>query len=290
MRADDPDGRAILTVAAAINAGQSRSLFASDKRRRQTPGIETRHTLATLCFRGVEHLVSPDASLTLASFLSYWYTERLCADPEICQLEHAVYHYGPDGFNDLALDRLDQLFDQVERHRILCLTRVYATGAEAINARLHIQCGQVMGAMTSPEFLPGEPLMMQRNDYDKRLFNGDQGLALRVVMPGHAPQVMAVFPVAGVYMSFHLGTLRGQLTLAYAMTVHKSQGSEFDHVALVLPDADLSLLTREILYTAVTRSKRSVTILGSPELLVQGVARRVQRFSGIAEKLHRAVV
>lgn len=292
MRTDDPDGRAILTVAAAINAGQSRSLFAPRKDRSK-PGIDTHHTVETLRFRGVEHLLPPlpeEASTALESFLSYWYTQRLQADPALCQLERAVFPYGQDGFNDLAIDRLDQLFDQVERHRILCLTRVYATGAEAINARLHIQCGQVLGAMTSPEFLPGEPLMMQRNDYDKRLFNGDQGLALRVAMPGQAPQVMAVFPVAGAYMPFHLGTLRGQLTLAYAMTVHKSQGSEFDHIALVLPEVDLPLLTRESLYTAVTRSKRSVTILGNPELLKLGVSRRVQRFSGIADKLHCASV
>ncbi len=224
MRADDPDGREILTVAAAINAGQSRRLLTSGQRQRKTTGIETHHTIDTLCFRGVELLASPDAGPMFASFLSHWYTERLHADSEIGQFERAVFRYGPDGFDDVALDRLDQLFEQIERHRILCLTRVYATGAEAINARLHIQCGQTMGTMTSPEFFPGEPLMMQRNDYDKRLFNGDQGLALRVSMPGQAPQLMAVFPVAGMYMPFHLGALRGQLTLAYAMTVHKSQG------------------------------------------------------------------
>ena len=101
---------------------------------------------------------------------------------------------------------------------------------------------------------------------------------------------MAVFPVSGDFAAFHLTSLRGQIVLAFALTVHKSQGSEFDHVALILPETDLPLLTREMLYTAVTRSKRSVTIVGRQELFEQGVRRTIRRFSGVAEKVQQACV
>jgi exodeoxyribonuclease V alpha subunit len=72
---------------------------------------------------------------------------------------------------------------------------------------------------------------------------------------------------------------------AFALTVHKAQGSEFDHVALVLPETDMPLLTRELLYTAVTRARRSVLLVGSSELLARAVARTLERHSGIAERL-----
>jgi exodeoxyribonuclease V alpha subunit len=69
------------------------------------------------------------------------------------------------------------------------------------------------------------------------------------------------------------------------MTVHKAQGSEFDHVALVLPDADMPLLTRELLYTAMTRARRSVALVGETDLLARAVSRAIERHSGVAERL-----
>jgi exodeoxyribonuclease V alpha subunit len=95
---------------------------------------------------------------------------------------------------------------------------------------------------------------------------------------------MAVFPRGETFEAFPLDVL-GEVAPAFAMTVHKSQGSEFDHVAVILPDADLPLLTRELLYTAMTRARRSVLLVGSQELLARAVSRTVERFSGVAEKL-----
>ncbi len=71
------------------------------------------------------------------------------------------------------------------------------------------------------------------------------------------------------------------------MTVHKAQGSEFDEVAVVLPEEDMPLLTREILYTAMTRSRRGVVVVGRDDLFRVGVERSVVRHSGLAEKLGR---
>ena len=84
---------------------------------------------------------------------------------------------------------------------------------------------------------------------------------------------------------FNLDVLRANVGLAYAMTVHRSQGSEYDEVAVVLPARDLPILSRELIYTAITRARRRVTVVGDRPLLRAAVHRRVQRFSGIATRL-----
>jgi exodeoxyribonuclease V alpha subunit len=78
------------------------------------------------------------------------------------------------------------------------------------------------------------------------------------------------------------------LAPAYALTVHRAQGSEFDDVALLLPDRDLPLLTRELMYTAMTRARRSVLVVGDWDLFVRAVSRTVERHSGVGERLSRA--
>ncbi len=100
--------------------------------------------------------------------------------------------------------------------------------------------------------------MMQVNDYQRMIFNGDQGVILNVADRGWGrPAPMAVFRRAEGFTAFHLESLRSSLALSYAMTVHKAQGSEFDRVALFLPDRDLPINTREILYTALTRARKA---------------------------------
>src|SRR5262249_1400432 len=120
------------------------------------------------------------------------------------------------------------------------------------------------------------------------LFNGDQGLVLRV-SEGGADHPMVVFPRPrsdGMgFAVFHLDSIRPAIELAYAMTIHKSQGSELDQVAIVLPDEDLPLLTRELLYPAITRAGKSVVVVGSREILEASVGRQIRRFSGVADHL-----
>jgi exodeoxyribonuclease V alpha subunit len=96
---------------------------------------------------------------------------------------------------------------------------------------------------------------------------------------------MVHFPVpGGGVRSFTPSRLPAYET-AWAMTVHKSQGSEFDHVALVLPDTDTRVLTRELLYTGITRARRAVTVIASPDTLLRGASRTVARSSGLVERL-----
>jgi exodeoxyribonuclease V alpha subunit len=95
----------------------------------------------------------------------------------------------------------------------------------------------------------------------------------------------AVFARDGGLALFPLATLRGLVQTAYAITVHKAQGSEADHAALLLPDADTPLLSRELIYTAATRARASMVVVGRPALLAQAIARPLGRASGLAERL-----
>jgi exodeoxyribonuclease V alpha subunit len=94
-----------------------------------------------------------------------------------------------------------------------------------------------------------------------------------------------VFPRAGALALYPAATLRGALEIAYATTVHKAQGSELDDAALILPELDLPLLSRELIYTAVTRARRSIVMVGRRELVETAVARPLGRASGLGDRL-----
>ena len=91
--------------------------------------------------------------------------------------------------------------------------------------------------------------------------------------------------MSGGYRAFEMEALTGRIEHCYAMTVHKSQGSEFERVALLLPPRPLPLLTRELIYTAVTRSKRSVVVVGDPQFISPKSLKHHPRSSGVAERL-----
>jgi exodeoxyribonuclease V alpha subunit len=126
----------------------------------------------------------------------------------------------------------------------------------------------------------GRPLLITSNDYELGLYNGDTGVIVSDA-DGHAT---AAFERGRELM--HFSPLRlGAVDTVYAMTIHKSQGSQFDTAAVVLPDSSSRILTRELLYTAVTRAQRELVLLGSEEAVRRAVERPVARASGLAERL-----
>jgi exodeoxyribonuclease V alpha subunit len=122
----------------------------------------------------------------------------------------------------------------------------------------------------------GRPLLVTSNDRDLGLFNGDTGVVVRV-----AGQPKAVFPKGNGEQALATNRL-SEVATVHAMSVHKSQGSQFDRVTLVLPEPTSPLLTKELFYTAVTRAKQHVRVLGSEESVHAAVGRRIQRASGLA--------
>ena len=127
----------------------------------------------------------------------------------------------------------------------------------------------------------GRPVLVTRNDYGLRLWNGDVG----VVLPDRAGELRVYFEGTHTHLrSFRPGRL-SHVETAYALTVHKSQGSEFERVLFVLPEGDSRLLTRELLYTAATRARTRLDILGDPKRVAEGMALRPPRSSGLAEAL-----
>ena len=141
-----------------------------------------------------------------------------------------------------------------------------------------------------PEFVPGEPVMITANDYQRGLFNGDQGIVVRADEGLGRHHYRAVFRVGGELRPFAIEALRDRLELAWALTVHKSQGSELDAIALLLPHDDLPIVTRELIYTGITRARTGVVIAGSKQVLVAGGKRVALRHSGLAGRLARATL
>ena len=285
MDPNDPAGRAVYSAASAINAGKPEALLAQ---------VTERAAVAELAYEKVE-LLPADGAAALEAFLDDWYRRQVRALDGFADIVRRVHTWHGDGqgFDEAARETLDRLFRHYEAARLLCVTRgeARASGAAACNGWMHRTFAEdpaigLSVPLASASFLPGEPVMMQRNDYGRGLFNGDQGVVLRVAEPGESSHhFRAVFPTREGFRPFALEGLRAQLVHAFAMTVHKSQGSEFDRVALLLPEEEMPLLTREILYTAATRARKSVVLVGSRPVLEIGVARKLERFSGIRERL-----
>jgi exodeoxyribonuclease V alpha subunit len=124
--------------------------------------------------------------------------------------------------------------------------------------------------------------MVTRNDAELGVFNGDVGVAL----PGCQSAALRVYFLDGDNLR-SVGVSRlAHVETAFAMTVHKSQGSEFVHTALVLPEGGAKLLTRELVYTGITRARESFTLIeGQPRLLQQATQRKSQRASGLGLEL-----
>ena len=131
--------------------------------------------------------------------------------------------------------------------------------------------------------------MVLRNDYEQEVFNGDQGLVISVKETGSFDShLVVVFPRGSGFLTCPIEALGPHLEHAYALTVHKSQGSEYDGIGLILPMHDHLLLTRELLYTAITLARQSVIIFGPREVLLQGQNRCLTRCSGLSSLLRNS--
>jgi exodeoxyribonuclease V alpha subunit len=159
--------------------------------------------------------------------------------------------------------------------RVLCAHRRGPYGVATWTARIERWLGPRDG-----DWYPGRPLLVTENDYVLQLYNGDTGVVI-ASGPGH---VSAAFERHGQVVEFSPTRLSAVDTV-YAMTIHKSQGSQFDTAAVLLPEPTSPILTRELLYTAVTRARQRLILVGSEEAVRAAVARPVARASGLRWRL-----
>jgi len=176
-----------------------------------------------------------------------------------------------------------EVFQIFERFQILCALREGPFGVAALN----ILAEQILREerLINPDrrWYSGRPVLITRNDYTLRLFNGDMGIVLSDPSVNNELRVFFQAP-DGTLKKFHPFRLPEHETV-YAITVHKSQGSEFDKVLLVLPDRESPVLTRELIYTSITRAKKRVEIWGNENVFHTAVSRYIERTSGLRDAL-----
>ena len=185
--------------------------------------------------------------------------------------EAAVLGAGP-----VALRTLDE-------HRLLCAHRDGPYGVAHWNRQVQRWLTEETGEPVWSPWYAGRPLLVTANDYGLGVYNGDTGVVvvrddgLRAVIAGSAGP-----------LDFATSRLSDVQTM-YAMTIHKSQGSQADEVTVLMPPQDSRLLTRELFYTAVTRAKEKVRVVGSEDALRAALARRAVRATGLRKRLREEV-
>ncbi|MGI8803142.1 MAG: exodeoxyribonuclease V subunit alpha [Solirubrobacteraceae bacterium] len=167
--------------------------------------------------------------------------------------------------------------------RVLCAHRRGPEGVSAWTERIEGWLGGFAAdgppSMTTRWYV-GRPLLVTENDYELRLYNGDTG----VVVATGPDRVRVAFERRGEILEFSPARL-GAVETVYAMTIHKSQGSQFDTAAVLLPPPTSRILTRELLYTAATRARRMLILAGPEESIRAAIARPVARASGLRRRL-----
>ncbi|OQX23332.1 MAG: exodeoxyribonuclease V subunit alpha [Desulfobacteraceae bacterium IS3] len=178
--------------------------------------------------------------------------------------------------SDTGNSLLRGIFAHLERVRILSLVRNGSYGCIGINSLISEYLRKAYNQSAKADIFSGSVIMITRNDYSKSLFNGDVG----VVICDAKGTYRAFFQRFGEYICFPTDILPPWET-AFAVTVHKSQGSEFDDVLLVLPEDETHrLLSREIIYTGITRAKKRLILYGSQSAFETALSRKIERESG----------
>ena len=165
--------------------------------------------------------------------------------------------------------------------RVLCAHRRGPSGVAAWTARIERWLGAAIdGYSPTPQWYIGRPVLVTENDAGIGLFNGDSG----VVVAGADARARVAFARGAEVVEISPFRL-GAAETVYAMTIHKSQGSQFGTVAIVVPNAESRLLTRELLYTGITRARTSLIVIGDEDAIRDAIRRPIARASGLRERL-----
>jgi exodeoxyribonuclease V alpha subunit len=175
--------------------------------------------------------------------------------------------------------------EALDHSRLLCAHRLGPAGVADWNSRVEAWlAAEVPGFVPEGAWFVGRPVIITANDYSLGLFNGDMGVTVPCRTGPEADKLGVLFERAGGPFVVSPSRLQAIAT-AYAMTVHRSQGSEAEEVVVLLPPPTSRILTRELLYTAVTRARRRLVLVGTAEPIIAALGRPVARASGLSERL-----
>ncbi|WP_416240692.1 exodeoxyribonuclease V subunit alpha [Acinetobacter sp. WCHAc010052] len=181
---------------------------------------------------------------------------------------------------------LQQIVTVFDDYRILTAIRHGESGVHQLNLQITKRLLErpVIAASVQGDWFTGRPVMMTYNDYQLGLSNGDIGICLNRIRNG-STQFEVYFPSLDKWVA--VTRLPKNIETAFALTIHKSQGSEFRHTAVVLDGNATKLLSRELLYTAITRAKNTVTLLVNADSFVQALSVQTCRNSGLLAKVNQ---
>ncbi|MBF6327976.1 exodeoxyribonuclease V subunit alpha [Nocardia transvalensis] len=219
-----------------------------------------------------------DADAALALLAGGGDELTLCEPEEVATVRADVVRAARESTDAAERGDAAAALTAMESHRLLCAHRQGQFGVERWD---RLAAGWVAAAGIGSDagaghWFPGQPLLVTANDHEARIYNGDTGVIVRApdgtlraaLQRGSEPYLVHPTQFPGV-------------TTVYAMTIHRSQGSQYATVSIVLPGPESTLLTRELLYTAITRARHHVRIIGTEDAIRAAVARRVLRASGL---------
>ncbi|AQV15097.1 exodeoxyribonuclease V subunit alpha [Acinetobacter pittii] len=184
-----------------------------------------------------------------------------------------------------SIEQIQNVVKAFDDYRILTAVRHGPFGLQQLNQYAQRWLQQQLSIVTAGGWYVGRPVMMTYNDYQLGISNGDIGLCFE---HRTQPQQFEVyFPSLNKWVAAN--RLPKSIQSAFALTIHKSQGSEFTHTAVVLDQAAKNLLSQELIYTAITRAKKVVSLLVHQEALLQAFTVRTTRKSGLVQKVNRLV-
>jgi exodeoxyribonuclease V alpha subunit len=241
-------GDEIARVAAAIRAGDSDEVIAL---LRESPGAVT------------------------------WIDEDPGGPRSVDAVRAGVVEAGRVAIEAARADRAADALAALARFRVLCAHRRGPMGVSTWTARIETWLeSELPGFSARERWYVGRPLLVTENDRELRLYNGDTGVVVRTA----DDRVLAAFERGGEPVLYSPSRL-GAIDTVYAMTIHKSQGSQFQTAAVLLPEPGSRILTRELLYTAATRAEDRLILVGTEETVRAAVDRPVARASGLARRL-----
>lgn len=275
MSEGDPAGAHVLSVARQVGAGVS------------PPNVRT-PTLITGTFTEVDvdaPLLPDGASMVpstkqLGRWLDLW-LDGLALDARLASTPFGPLD-GPHPLGGTNESVIARAIEATHASRLLVVTRGAGqrTGQEAVNAYLGARHAERSNRRSTGEPAAGEPVVVTRNDYLREIYNGDTGLVIHL----EDGSLAVALTQRGRVRLLPMLDVRDAIERAWALTVHRAQGSEHERVALLLPERDVPrLLTREIVYTAITRARRAVQVVGDPALLAAAIARKQDRRTGLAD-------